>query len=556
MSENQSPVVSSSNTKYISIIPENGEVFNPTQKIIYNIEPNLGFIKRDTYLVFDVLNTSTNQAMVAFPQSVGAHAMIQDIRIYSKTTGVLLEALDNYNQLQTILNQYGYDDKTQLRMKEGVGSPTASRLNVVNTANGALAIAGMTTAAYDIANLQLSPLADVAGGLRNTPKYTPRRFCIPLRCGLFRHFDEERLIPVLNMGGLRIEINLADSNLALTRLSCASDGVADGGTGAGPYGHQFLDLMNGGLLCDTRGAGGNTTFNITAITSSEKLGLCIGNSVRMSGGNIGADITRTITGIGDDNAGNVSITLSGANVAATNNAVRCFVSLVGAGGAGTGSGTGIDAMNYQITNTEMRVAVVAPNPQQQKDLMKELTYEFTSYDLFLDNIGQATLRHQVPINSVSSKALGVVSIPYDANNERNESQQSYYNGNTPTDMLINSVQFFINNKLYPLRNYNPNSLNDKVLAINENVKTLKAIGIPPRHLGANEYSMCEDYNNLYFVGRELARNGFVFDLRNAEAELRLGFSAARPAGNRIRVNTYVFSKKVVETSPAGVQVVL
>ena len=133
MSDNQ--VVSSSNSKYISIVPENGEVFNPSQKIIYNIEPSIGFIKRDTYLIFDVLNTSANSNMVAFPQQVGAHALIENIRIYSKMTGVLLEALENYSQIQGLIHQYGYDDKTQLNMKEGVGLPCCSRLNANNGGN-------------------------------------------------------------------------------------------------------------------------------------------------------------------------------------------------------------------------------------------------------------------------------------------------------------------------------------------------------------------------------------------------------------------------------------
>ena len=47
------PITSSSNTKYLSIIPENGETFNPGQKLIFNLEPNLGYIKKDSYMIFD-----------------------------------------------------------------------------------------------------------------------------------------------------------------------------------------------------------------------------------------------------------------------------------------------------------------------------------------------------------------------------------------------------------------------------------------------------------------------------------------------------------------------
>jgi len=73
-------------------------------------------------------------------------------------------------------------------------------------------------------------------------------------------------------------------------------------------------------------------------------------------------------------------------------------------------------------------------------------------------------------------------------------------------------------------------------------------------LGLNQYGLAENYNNLFVVSRELARNGFVFDLRNAEGEVRLGFSGTRTF--RTRVNSFVFSKKVIETTAAGIQVVL
>ena len=202
----------------------------------------------------------------------------------------------------------------------------------------------------------------------------------------------------------------------------------------------------------------------------------------------------------------------------------------------------------------MRICQVVPTPEQAKTLSSALNYEFTSYDVCLDNVDGATLRHQVPINSVSSKALGILSMPYRSDYERNNATSSYFAGETPAINLINSVQFFINNKLYPLRNYNPNSLNDRVICLNETVKALKAVGIPPKMLGVNEYGYIEDYNNTWIVARELARSGFVFDLRNAEGEIRLGFGAVR--GWRTRVNTFVFSKKIIETTAQGVQVVL
>jgi hypothetical protein len=543
------PITSSSNTKYLSIIPENGETFDPGQKLIFNLEPNLGYIKKDSYMIFDVLNRSTNAAMVGFPQQVGAHALIENVRIYSKHTGVLLESLENYSQLQALVNQYGFDDKTQLQMKQGVGSPCVARNNSVSTNGQNLASGYQHTSAAEIANCQLSPISVGATGVNPTASFLSRRFCVPLRAGLFRFFDSEKLIPILNFGGLRIEINLNPANLALQRLSAAQSSATD------HKGYVDVDLINAGILCDAKAAAG-TALTLTSTSNRVlQMGLCVGNSIRVynpaGGGQAETDTTTTIASFAV--AANKVVITTAANIPALDATARLFTSV---GPANATNTVGIDAMNYRITNAEFRIAQVVPSPEQAKDLMKELKYEFTSYDVFLDNIDGGTLRHQVPINSVSSKALGILSLLYQSDYERNQSTASYYSCETPLDAgnRINSIQYFINNKLYPLRDYNPLHIRDRVLTLNENVKTLKAIGIAPKMLGLNQGGYAEDYNNTFFVSRELARNGFVFDLRNAEAELRLGFSGVR--AQRLRVNTFVFSKKIVQTTATGVEVVL
>ena len=118
-------IASQINSKYLSIKPENGETFNPGQKIIYNIEPSIGYIKRDSYLVLDVVNKTADNSRYTLGMA-GAHGLIQQINIYSKETGVLLENLNNYNQWVAIENQYITDDKTQLAIKEGVRPPCGS----------------------------------------------------------------------------------------------------------------------------------------------------------------------------------------------------------------------------------------------------------------------------------------------------------------------------------------------------------------------------------------------------------------------------------------------
>ncbi len=527
------PVVESVNTKYISIVPENGEQFTPGQKIIYNLEPNIGFMKRDSYFIFDLLNMTEDFGRYGLNALAGVHSIVENIRIYSKMTGVLLESCENYGQIQGLIHQYGHDDREDIVSKEGVGIPCMAKFNAI----GGGSIRSLLEC-QEIENQRLSPV-DTAGN----PKYTQQRYIMSLRCGIFRYFDAERLIPILNFGGLRIEINLQRPELVLQKLSCS---VA---SAASPTGFANSDLINTGVACaaTTAGAGANNSMTILGIGQVANCGFAVGNNIRIEGvetaGGAAVDVNRTITAIVDAAAANTTtITFAGGALNDLNaNATIKYLSTV-------------TPPNYRVQNTEMRVCQVVPTKQQEADLRQSLNYEFTTWDLFLDNIPTAGARHQTPLNSVASKALAILSMPYDSSQEANLSNQQYYSGDVPSNTNLNSVQFFINNRLYPLRAYNPQTLNDRVLSLNETQKALKSVGLTPLCLGRNIGSDLENYNQTFLVSRELARNGFVFDLRNAEAEIRTSYSAART--NITRVNTFVFSKKIIETTESGVAVIL
>ena len=160
------PVVESVNTKYISIVPENGEQFNPGQKIIYNLEPNIGFMKRDSYFVFDLLNTTADFGRYGLNALAGVHSIVENIRIYSKMTGVLLESCENYGQIQGLIHQYGHDDREDIVAKEGVGIPCMAKFNSIGGGS-----ARSLLESQEIENQRLSPV-DTAGN----PKYTQQRF--------------------------------------------------------------------------------------------------------------------------------------------------------------------------------------------------------------------------------------------------------------------------------------------------------------------------------------------------------------------------------------------
>jgi hypothetical protein len=534
-------LISSSGSRIVSIAPSNATEFSQGQKIIFDLDASLGYIKgRDTYLVLDVLNDSSDASMWSFPQGVGAHALINRIDIYSRSTGQHLETLENYNQWACIETQFIHDDFTNIQQLEGVGSPCHQYLNGYDALGGEFR-ESVQLDPRQVENCMLSPLnAD-----NKTPLYATRRFLIQPKCGVFRHWDTEQITPCVNMGGLRIEIIMEQNDLVCKRLGAIAQQPADDNR------PRQIDLLNDGIAIVANLAGGAAVIS-TDVNEVEgyfpdlaSLGLCIGNKVKIVGDDAGTtrEYLTTITDLTvAGTAGQINIAINPALGGTTPNLTDVKLKVVDT------------STSYKVKAAEMRVAVMMVPPAVIPSLKGALMYEFTSYDHFIDTIAATERRHQVPINSVASKARAVFSHFTDVNEETNMSIMSYYSGMAPSDMELNSVQYFINNRLYPLRAYNPDATQDKPIAVNELVKAMKVCGLAPINLGSNEGGNLNNYTNSFVIARELARGEYVADLRNAEPEIRLGFSATR-TGN-IRVNTFVFSRKVVNIGVSGVAVEL
>ena len=135
----------------------------------------------------------------------------------------------------------------------------------------------------------------------------------------------------------------------------------------------------------------------------------------------------------------------------------------------------------------------------------------------------------------------------------------YYEGLAPGEAGFNlsSVVYFINNKLYPLRAYDPRCIGDKVITQNELVKSWGAINKMPKCLGSAHGHDLDIYTNRFLHARELARGQAVFNLQNAEPQIRLAFDVNVNNGNRgvnykgrqigsVSMFTYVFSKRTLQ----------
>jgi hypothetical protein len=380
-----------------------------------------------------------------------------------------------------------------------------------------------------------------------TPAYTARRFCIPIKSGVFSHWwDDEKLCPVLNLGGLRMVFTFGSNEEVCKRLGFFPQESEDGEFLPAVQAYPLDSDIFTGIPCnavdDEEDALLTKIENIQgSFANVSNCGLAVGNKIVISKVD-GADKQfKTITGISysNDTVGQVIINLDSGLTAEANPYIR------------------VDTDNarpsYLVQNVELRVLqMIVPKDGMDK-LAKPMKYEFTSYDQFHHTIPSTILRDQIPITSVASKAKAVFTHFVNSNTELEQSNKSYYSGMGPSELQLNSIQLFVNNKLYPLQAINPQATNDKALMLNELVKAFRAINKQPLNLGTNEYGGLNDYSNTFLYARELARGMFVYNLQNAEPEVRLGFSGIR---ENCRTNTYVFSKIIVDITPKGLMVML
>jgi len=570
------------NSKFISLVADNGTEFTSEQKAIFTIHPDIGFVKgKDSYISFDILNEDINNRVAVFPATAGASSVIDRMDIYSLANGQLLESLTNYNLWSSIENQYLEEDNQHNQIKNGVSpDPRAyacsqdpgTKVNTISEVGRD----GFKRDNSELGALNFSQISSGAGTQSDTvdtdidiemcaKKFAARKFLIPLKAGIFSHFGvSEKLTPILLFGGLRIEITFASDKRVMTRIYAKTD--------ANTY---KMDNYDNGLPVDNVVAGGGGATQTTLkqiiitddITDPALLGITRGAKMTLDKDAAGAGGAATQTanfvveGVRRVNSGTgvpgnkICLTF---NTALTQmDGTDCRIYFQNATAA-------LDTQTYKLKNVELKVLQVIPPQNLMKSMIKESQFDFISWDCFLDNLPSSSLSHQSEITSVASAAKSIFTHYISVGHQDNHFHQNYYTGQPPHNTHLNSIQYFINNKLYPLKAYNPQAKNDKVVNMNELVKAFQTIGKQVKKLGECRGGNIADYTNTYLHARELARGEqFVYNLKDAEPQIRLGFSQERSvqgtgmyAVNNARMIHFVFSVKTIMVNKDNLQLLL
>ncbi len=519
-----------STTKYISLLPSNGTEFTSEQKVQFDIKPNISFVKgRDSYLSFDVHNPT--QVPANFYNTAGASSVIDRMDIYSLSNGQLLESLTNYSMWSNIENQYLTRDSAQKVIKEGC----TENLRVYSASGYTEATGVQTHNPNRLEEGQSGATKLFTIDNTGNKKGVAQKYCIALKSGVFNHFGvEEKLTPVLLLGGLRIEITLNKDVQVLSRM-VMKDG-ADSRTMTDP-----VAANNNCFRIQDSGGNVNNLTSTEDQADPQQCGWTVGARIRILSDNGGGqDIERNITVIAIT-GGKLVITVDGAAFNLSTN-VRCVHP--------------VDVEpTYQLTNVELKLCEIVPPREMLKAVIKESQYDFISYETFLDNLPATSLNHNVDMPSITERAKAVFTHYINNTSENDKFAPNSYVGNGPSETNLNSVQYFFNNKLYPLRHYNPSKNADRIVSYNETVKAFSAIGKVVQRLGDSAGSEMCDYNLTHTTARELARGqDFVFSLKDAEGQLRLGFSGARAFNTKLI--SYVFSIRSIMISQNALEVVM
>jgi len=508
---------SNTGTKVISLVPTNGTEFDVKtgQKVIFEIPANVALMKgRDSYLALDILNNSSTNNRFALNGSAGCEAIISRVDIYSLRDNTWLETLQNYNQIAAMANQYLYEDKTNLQATAGLGNKVYSQ-EVVGGA-----VVPVRPNAANVEDTQLSPVVSTTGA----NAYNFRRYCAPLKSGfLGRWWDDEKLCPILAVGGVRVELTLENPDVAFHAIQSAGLNTAGAGANIDPNA-----AVGAGLACGNTGAPGNIW--VAQAVTIENCGFAVGNEISLDG-DIGAGVVnlaanRTITAMAVGGA-NVDITFDGAVVAAsTTNSIK------------------LATVNRAAkVRPQFRVVSVAPPDGMIQSISGGFQYEYTTADYHISALLAAAVQHQVELNSVATRALCIMSNYVDTSSTTNAMESSYFVGDAPTELHLNSVQYFLNGRLQPVRAYDPNTNGQKVIAQHELAKSFEAISHEGVDLGNSQGANLGIYTNCFYNARQLAKRPYFYDLKSAEGQIRLGFSAAR--ANNVNINTFIWNRKVL-----------
>ena len=499
-------------TKSTLVYPERqGTTFRAEDEINFYIPPSLSLLNtKSTALVFD-LNMAGNLKK-SVSQSAGAAALFQSITLSDGSGNTIYETLDSYGIQAAMYYFYTKIAGNELReLHEG-------KPNTV-------------VFGYDSGNQFCEATATTAGNSHKKVEVVLPLYCV----GCLTPW-REKIFPLIATGGLRMRIVLATAERALQVLKTPVGVAATGAVperdedltrdNVGGYDVNFqCTITNGNPVVeiarqiDVSHANFNNVNRALLWNNTSGAGapviahpFVVGQSVRCNV-DAGADVTKTITAITQNAAGQLLLTLSSNSTGVTGGGFRLRI---------LSDSTTNTNENFEINNLRMQVSYAVASPQYLEAIQKsvaagKMVIDIDTWTDYSQNISAGSLQNSMYIKSVNNRAKSIVSVPIKVAAGTSILEDSYQ----PDQQNVANYQFILYNVLTPnkaiqLGRFIKENGDDRASfdggAVKEMSHAIVASGYPLNNI---KYPW-----RHFFIGRKLANPGYSMNL-NQEGDVRL-----------------------------------
>jgi hypothetical protein len=548
-----------------SIASTNGLEYGPGQLIHIDIPSHSAkFIDpKNSYLQADFkiqLPAGVDPTRLQLDGQMGGQVLIRDLRIYSSVENgaVLLEEIQNYNSMCSVIYDYNKDDSLiNKRAVAGEGTTTYKPQHRGTQGTPKSVMTDISTNPY----FKGAVAGNQSTAFANTD-FTTAKLMLPLHSGIF---SSDKVYPNL-LTGLRIEILLEDADVCLRQLESALhynrislnpvfDSV-NGSTSASKtnwisgsatdtfyikrdnsqYKPELSPFVVGERISFAPDGSESAQFNNASGNPAQPKILSINASSGASGGE-----------------GLVEIVLDQAytlNSASTVEGGSWYVVSQSVDEATSFSPT------YTLSNVEMIVGELDMGANYENSMMRKMK---EGGQMALDILSVTNYKYSQQANDVvanirlnleQSRGRAIWCLPTDQTNYTSKQRisasgtydiqgandgmgtsKSTRSGLVGISDSISSYQFYYDGKLNPSRAVSTakisakNSIDAQVLI--ENEKSLVQANVPARSFS--------EFNNNFFISRALGLNQQVYDTRNKDFNIQVNYSGT-PTKNKLWMN--------------------
>jgi len=381
----------------IQINAVGGNSFSPGDRINIHIPASTGFINpAESYLQFNVIHSG--KCMTMCNAMAGAHGYIDQLFIKSLNTGESLESIDSYNFLVSNLlwrNRHLKDHRNLQDLALGCED------------------ADFSPNAYKLQNPQPFYDVDSTAGTHTAQKV---KMNLNLLSGVLGNLGRNTMCPVIALGGLNIQLNLASVlQSSFPMASEIRDTAANPTRTAGDL--QWADLLQADDYTNT--TGGQVTFSEFDFSSFANDGNLDGLAHFPLVADQVIELHYKIDGVGATKETSV-VTVTNVNdkvqlkvnhgIVLENLEALTEINI-------KGHYSGNSAPNWTISDVKMVLQVIAPSKQQMQVFNKGISegkgkswryYSVTNYKSVVNSSQrQASIR----IPTINTKSLALLSVP-------------------------------------------------------------------------------------------------------------------------------------------------